>query len=197
MNMAKQEIKTLLIENGAQIIYVKGFNNTGINEILEASSVPKGSFYYYFKSKEDFGLQLIDHYLKKFLTDADLQLSKTGESYLGSLRDFFDEFLRFFKGNGFKGGCPIANFSLEMSDLNENIRKRLDLAFGEMHKKISLFLEKAMEKGELPMSFDVDSASNFILNSWEGALLRIKASKNSLPMRLFDDFVFQKLLIQG
>jgi TetR/AcrR family transcriptional repressor of nem operon len=193
--MAKQEIKTLLIEKGAEIIYVKGFNNTGINEILNASSVPKGSFYYYFKSKEDFGLQLIDHYVKKFLRDADRQLSKTEESYLESLRKFFDDFLRFFEGNDFKGGCPIANFSLEMSDLNENIRKRLNQAFHEMNKKISLFLEKAKKNGELSTNIDIDRASNFILNSWEGALLRIKASKNSTPMRLFNDYVFQKLLI--
>jgi TetR/AcrR family transcriptional repressor of nem operon len=84
-----------------------------------------------------------------------------------------------------------------MSDLNENIRKRLDLAFHEMNKKISFFLEKAKKNGELSLNVDVDRASNFILNSWEGALLRIKASKNSSPMRLFNDFVFEKLLIHG
>jgi TetR/AcrR family transcriptional repressor of nem operon len=126
-----------------------------------------------------------------------MQLSKTKDSYVKSLRDFFDDFLRYFKGNEFKGGCPIANFSMEMSDINENIRKKLDLAFYEMNKKISLFLEKAKKNGELSLNFDIDRASNFILNSWEGALLRIKASKNSAPMKLFNDFVFQKLLVHS
>jgi len=47
-----------IIETGAAIIHRKGFNHTGIQEILNAAKVPKGSFYNYFKSKEDFGLQI-------------------------------------------------------------------------------------------------------------------------------------------
>jgi TetR/AcrR family transcriptional repressor of nem operon len=192
--MVKKTIKTNLIEKGAQIIYLKGFNNTGINEILEAASVPKGSFYYYFKNKEDFGIQLIDHFLIRFLSDADKRLSETKSSYVKSLRTFFDDFLNFFKGNSFKGGCPIANFSLEMSDLNERIRKRLEMAFNQMNQKIALFLEKAVKNGELSENLDTGVLSNFILNSWEGALLRIKVTKNLNPMDIFYNYVFQELL---
>jgi TetR/AcrR family transcriptional repressor of nem operon len=192
--MVKKTIKTNLIEKGAQIIYLKGFNNTGINEIFEAASVPKGSFYYYFKNKEDFGIQLIDHFLIRFLSDADKRLSETKSSYVKSLRTFFDDFLNFFKGNSFKGGCPIANFSLEMSDLNERIRKRLEMAFNQMNQKIALFLEKAVKNGELSENLDTGVLSNFILNSWEGALLRIKVTKNLNPMDIFYNYVFQELL---
>ncbi|HEB32243.1 MAG TPA: TetR family transcriptional regulator [Spirochaetes bacterium] len=192
--MVNKETKKALIEKGAEIIYLKGFNNTGINEILEAASVPKGSFYYYFKNKEDFGIQLIDHFLVRFLSGADRRLSVTKSSYIERLRVFFDDFLEFFKGNGFKGGCPIANFSLEMSDLNENIRKRLDTAFDQMNNKIALFLEGAVKNGELPEDLDTGLVSNFILNSWEGALLRIKLTRDVYPMKLFYNFVFQDLL---
>jgi len=56
--------KSRLIEIGAEIIHLKGFNHTGIKEILEAAQVPKGSFYHYFESKEDFGLQVIDYFVE-------------------------------------------------------------------------------------------------------------------------------------
>jgi TetR/AcrR family transcriptional repressor of nem operon len=192
--MDKKDIRTLLIEKGADIIYLKGFNNTGINEVLEAVSVPKGSFYHYFKSKEDFGLKLIDHYLKRFLSGAERQLENTKSSYIESLKCFFNDFLKFLEGNDFKGGCPIANFSLEMSDLNENIRKRLREAFDQMNEKIALFLKFAKENGEIPDNVDIETTSNFILNSWEGALLRIKVTKDNSPMKLFDNFIFQHLI---
>ena len=100
--MAKKNKKTEILEKGAEIIYKKGFNNTGINEILEASGVPKGSFYFYFRNKEDFGLQLIDHFLVRFLVSAQDHLLNTNKSYLESLRSFFDDFLEFFVKAYFK-----------------------------------------------------------------------------------------------
>jgi TetR/AcrR family transcriptional repressor of nem operon len=192
--MANKNVKNNLIEKGAEIIYIRGFNNTGINDILKAAGVPKGSFYHYFKDKEDFGVQLVDYFLLRFLANADTYLSQPSLSWVQSLKTFFHDFLVFFESNDFKGGCPIANFSLEMSDLNEAIRKKLEEAFGKMNDKIVAFLEKARANGELPDSLDLGKISNFILNSWEGALLRIKVSKDSTPMSFFESYVFDNLL---
>ena len=195
--MTKQGVKNALLEKGAEIIYMRGFNNTGINDILKAAGVPKGSFYHYFKDKEDFGVQLVDFFLARFLDNADALLSQTVPSWLGTLRAFFHNFLLFFESNQFRGGCPIANFSLEMSDLNESIRKKLDEAFGKMNHKVTLFLEKARDQGELSDATDLEGLAHFILNCWEGALLRVKVSKNSAPMDLFEGFVFDQMLRSG
>jgi len=54
------------LERGAEIIHLKGFNHTGVQEVLRAAGVPKGSFYNYFKNKEDFGLQVIDYFMECF-----------------------------------------------------------------------------------------------------------------------------------
>jgi AcrR family transcriptional regulator len=64
--MRKETTKDRILGHGAQIIHHKGFKNTGIQEILHSAGVPKGSFYFYFKSKEDFGLELIDYYFNFF-----------------------------------------------------------------------------------------------------------------------------------
>jgi TetR/AcrR family transcriptional repressor of nem operon len=93
-------------------------------------------------------------------------------------------------------GCPIGNFALEMADLNENFRLKLKKALADMTKKAALFLEKAKENGELPPGFNTDANAEFILNSWEGALMRLKVEKSSAPMHLFYKIVFENLLGQ-
>jgi TetR/AcrR family transcriptional repressor of nem operon len=189
--------KIELLEKGAQIFHHKGFNNTGINEILEAARVPKGSFYFYFKSKEDFGLQVIDFLMAgNFITAADQHMAAPGIPYLVKFRNFLDGFLDYFEKNDYIGGCPIGNFALEMADLSENFRRKLKKSLADMTMKVALFLEKAKETGELPPGFDTNANAEFILNSWEGALMRLKVEKNSAPMHLFYKIVFENLLGQ-
>ncbi|MGD2086344.1 MAG: TetR family transcriptional regulator C-terminal domain-containing protein [Candidatus Aminicenantes bacterium] len=189
--------KIELLEKGAQIIHHKGFNNTGINEILEAARVPKGSFYFYFKSKEEFGLQVIDFLMAgNFITAADHHLAAPGIPYLEKFKNFFDGFLEYFEKNDYIGGCPIGNFALEMADLNKNFRLKLKKALADMTEKVALFLVKAKENGELPPGFDTEATAEFILNSWEGALMRLKVEKSSAPMHLFYKIVFENLLGQ-
>ncbi|MBI9078040.1 MAG: TetR/AcrR family transcriptional regulator, partial [Desulfatibacillum sp.] len=65
-----EDAKTRLLRAAAKIVITKGFNDTGLQEILDAARVPKGSFYFYFKNKEDFGLQLIDFYADFFRRNA-------------------------------------------------------------------------------------------------------------------------------
>ena len=55
--------KGKILSAGAKLVWQKGFNDTGLQEILREAGVPKGSFYYYFDSKETFGLELIDVYI--------------------------------------------------------------------------------------------------------------------------------------
>ncbi|MBW1898902.1 MAG: TetR/AcrR family transcriptional regulator, partial [Deltaproteobacteria bacterium] len=62
----KENIKQKILAAGASIIHRKGYNHTGIQEILQTVGVPKGSFYFYFKNKEDFGLQVIDYFVSFF-----------------------------------------------------------------------------------------------------------------------------------
>jgi TetR/AcrR family transcriptional repressor of nem operon len=190
----KINTRELLLQKGAEIIHKQGFNHTGINEILAAADVPKGSFYFYFKNKEDFGLQLIDYFLHRFQGMADAHLSGTQLPYLDRFRAFLDDFLIFFEQNGFIGGCPIGNFSLEMSGLNENFRKKLMESFEKMKEKVLMFLQPAQSCGEVAADVNLDETADFIVNSWEGALMRIKVTRNRTPMMLFYNTIFGNLL---
>jgi TetR/AcrR family transcriptional repressor of nem operon len=86
----KADAKTRLLRTGARIVHQKGFNDAGLQEILEEAQVPKGSFYFYFKSKEDFGLQLIDYYADFFLNKADEMSDAEDGTYLERLKRYLD-----------------------------------------------------------------------------------------------------------
>ncbi len=163
--MNKKNNRAELLEKGARIIHRKGYHNTGINEILEAANVPKGSFYFYFKNKEDFGLQLIDFYLTGFLGAADNHIATPGTPYLQGFRNFLDEFLVFFESLDYSGGCPIGNFAREMSDLSESFREKLNETFTKMKHKVLMFLEKGQKNNELSSDLNISEMADFILNS--------------------------------
>jgi TetR/AcrR family transcriptional repressor of nem operon len=192
--MARKNNKLAILEAGSWIVHRKGFNNTGISEILDAAGVPKGSFYYYFKSKEDFGLSLIDHYSDFFIRTAARINDNSLEPPLLRLRKVFDSFLQFFEQCECGLGCPIGNLSLEMADLNDEFRKKLEEIFVIMRAAVAVAIEEAQKTGDIQSDVDCLETADFIINSWEGAILRMKAQKSVEPLRLFDRMIFGRIL---
>ncbi len=180
--MAKETTKLRILSEGARIIYENGYNNTGIQEILAAAEVPKGSFYFYFKSKEDFGLQLIDFYLDFVVSALTAHVASPDSDPICRLRNFFLHMKDACEQKGFKGGCPIGNLTQEMADLKDNFRIKLSHAFARMSNLIADCLDQARGLHQLNASLDPHETADFILNSWEGALLRMKAQGSVQPL---------------
>jgi TetR/AcrR family transcriptional repressor of nem operon len=170
----KKDTKAHILDMGAQIVHQKGFNATGIQEVLNAAAVPKGSFYFYFKSKEEFGLHLIDHFSNFLLSKMDELLNAENVAPLNKLRNYFEWFLAYFEQNNFTGGCPIGNLAQEMGDLNDSFRGKLKSVFDKMKTNIAQCLEEAQQQGDLSPALNVINLSDFIVSSWQGALLRRK-----------------------
>lgn len=192
--MAKKTTRNKILEVGSRIIHQKGFNNTGIQEILDRAGVPKGSFYFYFKSKEDFGLALIDEFDSMVGGHLASILAIDSLSPLQRLKSFFSFFRNFFLEENCTKGCPIGNLSQELSDVNENIRKRLDESFNSLGSLIETCLYEAREKGEFQNDIPVPEIAAYIINSWEGALLRMKVSREITPLLAFERILFSTIL---
>jgi TetR/AcrR family transcriptional repressor of nem operon len=192
--MAKETTRNKILEVGGRIIHQKGFNNTGIQEILNEAGVPKGSFYFYFKSKEDFGLALIDEFDSMVGGHLASILAIDSLSPLDRLKSFFSFFRNFFQAENCTRGCPIGNLSQELSDVNENIRKRLDESFDSIGSLIETCLHEASDKGEFKNNIPISELAEYIINSWEGALLRMKVSKNISPLLIFERILFDTIL---
>jgi TetR/AcrR family transcriptional regulator, transcriptional repressor for nem operon len=195
-HMPIRHTRSSILEKGARIIHKKGYNHTGIKEILDAAGVPKGSFYHFFKSKEDFGLNLLDHYAGFFVKKSGDLLKKTDTPPLQRLKGFFDGFRCFFEDNACELGCPIGNLSQEMGDLNPAFRKKLEEIFQLLAAPVEKLLNEAQERDELSKSADTRELADFIINSWEGAILRMKVQKNPDALRLFDKMIFDGFLKQ-
>ncbi len=191
---SRQDTKTCILKVGAEIVHNKGFNNTGIQEILKGAGVPKGSFYFYFRNKEDFGLQLIDFYAQVLLDKLERFAARTELSPLGRLQGFFAEFVEIFERNQCRGGCPIGNMAQEMGDLNEAFRVRLQLVFIRVQSMMVELLDQAREAGEVDSGLQSSDVAGFILNSWQGAILQMKVTKSTEPLKIFERVVFGELL---
>jgi TetR/AcrR family transcriptional repressor of nem operon len=189
--MPKQDTRQIIIQNGAKIIHSKGFVNTGIKDILNASGVPKGSFYFYFKSKEDFGQALVDYYAETMTGMITGYLTDTGRTPMERLDRFFTESARFYEHNRFAGGCPIGNMSQEMSNISEPIRLKLQAAFSRIRSAMKQCIIEAQELGQVDEKLDPEVLAVFTLNGFEGALIDMKVSKSTRPLDIFKNMLLE------
>ncbi len=186
--------REIIIETGAGIIHRKGFNHTGIQEILNAAKVPKGSFYNYFKSKEDFGLQIIDYFLAHFTRVAKKTLEDTSVSPLNRLYGFLTAFMDHFESQNYAGGCPIGNLAQEMGDLSPAFRQKLKEAIDMMAEAYTRVLAEAQETRKISKNLDVKAAAYFIMAGWHGAIIQMKLKKSIAPLKNHRKFVFEHIL---
>jgi TetR/AcrR family transcriptional regulator, transcriptional repressor for nem operon len=190
-----QDTKRQIIRIGSEIFGQSGFNATGLDAVLRRAKVPKGSFYYYFQSKEKFGLAVIDQCAQEYSDRIRSFLSDRTYSPLSRLRNYLESRKRIIEHNECRAGCLIGNLGQELASQNETFRKRLNEIFDEWKEQFAACLEEAIAKGELKRTADVDLLAGFLLNGWEGAILRSKVMKSSKPMQDFIELLFRKVLI--
>src|SRR5512136_2519973 len=124
--MEKKDTRSEIIRIGTDLISRQGFNATGIDAVLKEAAVPKGSFYHYFKSKEEFGLAVIEHFAERFEQRLDSFLNDDEVTPLNRIRNYLETGLARVSQNQCTRGCLIGNLGQEMADLNERFRERLD-----------------------------------------------------------------------
>ena len=190
----KEDTRTRILERGAEIIHLKGFNHTGVQEVLRAAGVPKGSFYNYFKNKEDFGLQVIDYFMEFFSKLARETLWDRSVPPLERIRNFLCWFIDFFKSKDFAYGCPIGNLAQEMGDLSPDFREKLKEGLDVMVDLYAEVLAEAQESGDLSKGLDVREAAYFLVYSWHGALMHMKAVKGPAPLENHLKSIFDYVL---
>jgi TetR/AcrR family transcriptional repressor of nem operon len=171
-----------------------GYNATGLNEILKAAAVTKGSFYHHFGSKEDFAAAALGRYTARAADRSSAVLSDSRVRPLKRLKRYFVEMMKTYGQKGAIPGCMIGRFSLEMATANPPLRKQIRTSFANWQRKIAVVIQQAIEQDELPPDTDPESLAAFLLNSWEGALLRSQAEQSDAPLETFLLQTFDVLL---
>lgn len=173
-----------LLNQGVSLFMNQGYHGTGLQEILDAVNVPKGSFYNYFGSKEDFGADVIQHYTEPFIMQLTAHLNNSGaDDALGAIRCYFDELIVELEKNEFKGGCLLGNFMGEIGDTSEVCQKSLQSAVKRYRDLLQLGLIKAQQQGTVRLDKSAEEMADLLVNTWQGALLRMKIEKSSAPIK--------------
>lgn len=182
-----------ILEIGMHLIIKKGFHHVGLQEILHTANIPKGSFYYYFKSKEDFGLKVIEYYsgnslkvLKEYLTNRQLSPKERILSFYKGMRAIYQD-------KQYTEGCLMGNCSLELSDLKDTYAQTLTVEFEKWEALLEGCIAEGQKEGTIQVAQSAKDLAAFVLNSWEGALLRMKSVKASHPLDTYITFI-EKLL---
>lgn len=189
-----ENTRDIIIRSGAELIAQKGFGATGINAVLSAIKVPKGSFYHYFKSKDDFGLAVIESYSRDYEIKLDAILGDTTRTPLERLRNYFQAGIADMTACGYARGCLIGNLGQELAAQSELFRARLDEVFTGWEKRFAGCIEEAQRRGELDHSIAPEELAGFLLSGWEGAILRAKVVKSVDPMRRFERVFFGRFI---
>ena len=188
--MAKESTRIRLLETGERIFLEKGYNHTGIQEVLKEASVPKGSFYYYFKSKEEFGLSVVEASHTAYNLQLDEFFNDDTRTPLARLRNYFDSGIQSLEENEFRCGCLIGNMSQEMAPQNETFRESLSDIWGQWRDRIAQCLREAQAAGELHADWDPTMLATFCTDGWEGAIIRSKVTKTTEPLTTFTAILF-------
>ncbi len=190
---AKSNTKEKIITIGLQMVLYNGYHNTGLIELIEKANISKGTFYHYFKSKEAFAIELIEQYTKTTL-EVMTQGANSNVSAIENLKKVFQNKIALQESLQYKRGCLLGNFSIEMGNLSPALQQKTEEAHLELTTIVISFLQEALQNGELEDDIDAHETANYIMNSWQGALLRMKSAKSNKPLKLFFSHTFNTLL---
>ena len=172
-----------LLEKGMELLWAKGYNATSVNDIVKYADIPKGSFYFYFESKEDFAVQAIDKYFRTYYTPSLDILKNSSDSPKQRLLNLYEYRVQILKEKlNCTMGCLACNLSNEMSEHSEAIRKKAaDISKLIENSLVEVVIE-AQERGEINKSIDAHKLISFIEDAGKGVMISMKETQNSDPI---------------
>jgi TetR/AcrR family transcriptional regulator, transcriptional repressor for nem operon len=184
--------KDRLIESGMAILLQRGYNGLGIQDVLAATDLPKGSFYHHFGSKEDFALAVVDRYMVAVHQGLDACLLDERVAPLQRIRNFFEATRESYKGEGYLG-CLLGGLGQELSGVNETFRNRIEGCISEIASKLEACLRAAIARGDVAAAENPKRLAALLVNCWEGAALRTRLLRDPAPLGAMLDFYFQSI----
>lgn len=193
--MTKSDTKEAILAAGHALIIEKSYNGCGLKEILDTAGVPKGSFYHYFKSKEDFGLALIeraqDHthdVMREFLRDRK-------HTPLQRIKNLYQHIQQVHEEEGIDCQCLVPKLILEQSQLSENMRSGIKCAQDLMHSMLAKTICEAQQAKEINLQLQPDKIAAFLFNASHGASMQMQVERSTKPYDEFVEIIFESILV--
>ena len=184
--------KKRLIDEGLGMLLQQGYNSLGIQALLDAAGVPKGSFYHHFRDKEDFALQVVDTYVADVHATLDACVVDETLPPLERIYAFFAQVERSYRQEGYLG-CLMGGLGQELSGVSETFRQKIEWCFASIADKLEICLDAAKRDGTIPADADTRAMADLLVDCWEGAALRSRLKKSPAPLLAMLDFYLGSL----
>jgi TetR/AcrR family transcriptional repressor of nem operon len=190
--MPRPSVKEEIVQAAVKMLHERGFNATGVQDITDAAGVPKGSFYNHFESKEALGLEALERYWDGALASLEM-LKDENVPPVARLKSYFRRLNEYARKVKYRPGCMIGNLSVEMSDQSPAIRERLAGMLAKWSRAIEQCVKAAQADGSFRRDLEAKAVASFMLNSWEGAVMRAKVDRSDAAFEQFEKIVFKGL----
>ena len=192
--MGRRSLRDQILRAGLPVLFRAGYHAASVRDICAAANAPQGSFTNHFRSKEAFAAEVLDQYfdyLKRLVSEALNDHTLTPRQRLMRYLDVITDKLQ---RDRWMIGCLIGDFSLQVSSHSKLLRKRLDSIFREWRTLFASCIAAAQSVGEIDSQFHASELAEFLLASWEGAILRMKVERSPAALERFKTIVFETVL---
>jgi len=191
--MVRLNVRQKIVDAGLKVLIAKGFNGCAVQDITAAAGVPKGSFYNHFESKEALGAEVVERYGRDNPRRA--ALADTSMPALQRLRAHFERLNETYTDARFGRGCLLGNFSAELSDQSQLIRQRLAELYLAWSMDIATAIAEAQADGSIFTRAPAADLAAFLLDAYEGALLRARVERSGRAFDRFMTVAFTQILV--
>lgn len=182
MSAKGEATKNKIMETAQQLFHLQGFSNTSMDDIIKRSEVKKGNIYFYFKSKEELGYAVLDRCTRDF-TERYLGLFSEPDGSLQKIYGMLNQMEKGLREKNCRGGCLFGNFAIEMSDIHEGFRKRVEKLFDVWTLQFQRVLDSAKEEGKISPSVNTQALAQLLVAAIEGATMLAKTKKDPKAFR--------------
>lgn len=173
-NRTRQEI----VEASLQLFSVKGYFNTSISDILEATGLTKGGLYGHFSSKEEIWVAAYDRAVEIWKAVVFAGVTEIDDPLERVLKTVENDLLGYVGGEVFAGGCFFFNMLVELSGQSEEMIRRILEGFKRFTLLLASWLKEAVESGRLSSHVDPAEMADFIVTALNGAAARYAAQRD-------------------
>lgn len=178
---ASVDVREKILTTGRRIMGGKGFSAVGLNEVLVAAGVPKGSFYHYFGSKEAFGEAMLEDYFSAYLGEMDLIFHQPGQSKAQQLASYFQAWRASQASDDCQGRCLAVKLGAEVADLSESMRSALLRGTAGIIERLAAALEAGVADGSLTIDGSPHAVAQGLYQLWLGASIMVKIVRTDRP----------------
>ena len=175
------EVRSSILSNGQRIMAGKGFSAVGLNEILAAAKVPKGSFYHYFGSKDAFGEALLEDYFADYLAELDATLATPGHTMAERLVHYWQGWQSTQSFDDCQGKCLAVKLGAEVADLSEAMRLSLKRGTGAIVQRLEGAVALGVQESSLAIDGTPHEVAANLYQLWLGASLMAKINRSTEP----------------